>query len=129
MTNKLNTLELEGWPLDFFTGKALGHEMLVSNGGGGPAYLAGHPRQAFEPSRRPDHLHQVLLRMTTVLRHTPGGKPETWQARAIGSERFAGDVELPVAVCRALVLHVFGNTVDAPEGVAPAADECEDLFA
>lgn len=136
MTIKLDTLQLDGWQLDYFAGKALGNKMLISNDGAGPAYLATDTSQAFEPCSRPDHLYPVLLRMKTILAPASEGKP--WEARAAGSDKFAAGATIEQAVCRALVLKVFGPTVEMrdvsalAEGPTPAPDTpaaCDDLFA
>ena len=128
MSAQLDTLTLTGWQLDYFTGLALGHGMLISNDGAGPAYLADSQFRAYEPSRNPTDLFAVMQRMATMIQMGTAGKQSTmWTARAVGSTLFAADPALSVAVCRALVLSVLGPVVSLP-GVTCVAD-CGDLFA
>lgn len=118
----LDTLTLDGWQLDYFTGMALGYAMLISNNGAGPAYRANRQQSAYEPSNNSHHdLMPVLLAMRSIMRG-PDGKDD-WMVRADGCFDFARADALPVAVCRALVLHTFGVSVSLP-----GADSCEDLF-
>lgn len=117
----LDTLTLDGWHLDYFTGLALGYEMLISNYGAGPAYRADRTTSAFEPISNPYDLMPVLLQMRSIMRG-PDGKDD-WMVRADGCFDFARADALPVAVCRALVLGHFGATVSLP-----GDDSCEDLF-
>lgn len=133
----MNTLQLDGWQLDYFTGLALGHEMLISNDGTGPAYIGSRTDTPFEPSCRAMDMHHVLLRMASVLRGADGNKD--WMARAAGCSTFARGPDPAVAVCRALVLHVFGLRVELPSGQTgtdsvsykndSVSDACDDLFA
>ncbi len=120
----LDVLTLDGWLLDYFTGLALNCDMVVSNGGAGPAYRAKDLTRAFEPCLIPNDMLPVLNKMTTVLRMPGSG----WQARAYGSSTFADGPTVSVAVCRALVVGEFGVNVPHPAPVAVPAD-CEDLFA
>lgn len=106
----LDVLALDGWLLDYFTGKALGYDMKI-----------GHTRN-FEPCLRGEDLMPVLERMTTVLCMPGSG----WQARVHGCQVFGEGPTVSIAVCRALVVATLGPAVQHP---APADDTCEDLFA
>ena len=119
----LHTLTLDGWQLEYFTGLALGYEMVIANEGAGPAYLAVSQFRAYEPTRNPTDLFAVLMEMASVMQCATRG--ERWSARAVGHHTFAHGETLSVAVCRALVLRKFGLTVSLPGAV----DGCEDLFA
>lgn len=92
------TLELTGDDLVRFTQQALGDTPLSAD--------------------------SLLILMQSVL--APWGTDETrvWSARAKGGAEFATGPDPLTAMQRALVLKVFGLTVDLPA----APDDCEDLF-
>lgn len=124
MSTPLDTLQLDGWHLDYFTGLALGYEMEIPNSGAGPAYRKGWGHRSFAPTFNgiSADLHPVLLKMTTLMRGADGNTD--WMARAERCFHFARGNTPAVAMCRALVLSIFGKTV-----LLPVADDCEDLFA
>ena len=135
---KIDVRTLDGWRLDYFTGLALGYEMLIPNNGAGPAYLARCTGRAFEPSRNLSDAEPVLARIRTLMQRTG---PDLWQARANECSEFANGDMPTVAMCRALVLHKLGAEVSLPGKSAASpriscADsyqsdsaDCEDLFA
>ena len=124
----LDTLTLDGWQLDYFTGLALGYDMQVSL-----SEVAYRTASSFSPTRGDSDLMPVLMRMQTIMQMS---RLEPWQARAKGCSAFAGGESLPVAVCRALVLGRWGSTVEL--AATPGGDcvgsyvndsnSCEDLF-
>lgn len=116
----LNTSDLTDAPLAYFTGKALGYTM--SEPSGGTVYAMGVYAEAFDPQHNPSHLLLILPRIATVLQQQTGDVV-LWYARAKDFNQFANSPEMPAAVCRALILSVFGATV-----TLPAADTCDDLF-
>lgn len=118
----LDVLTLDGWPLDHYTGLALGYEMLASNDGVGPAYWAFDTSRAYSPTEIAYDLMPVLQQMATVLQMEPG----RWQARATGCNVFGVGSTVSVAVCRALVVARMGLVVPAVGAPVP---DCEDLFA
>ena len=119
---QLDVLTLDGWQLDYFTGLALGHDMLISNDGAGPAYLAHRTTSAFSPSVLNDSdLMPVLQKMRVIMKSAWQGE---WLARADGCNAYATGTSLAQAVCRALVLGRWGSTVE----LVGSVDLCEDLF-
>ncbi len=130
----LDVLTLDGWRLDYFTGLALGYEMLISLSD--VAYKVGG--DDFSPTADGQDLMPVLLRMRTVMKGADGNTD--WMARAEGCEVFARGPLPEIAICRALVLSKFGEIVKLPCGAlrvsvssykndSDVADNCEDLFA
>ena len=122
----LDVLTLDGWRLDYYTGQALGYEMLVSNDGAGPAYRADRTNSAFTPTLDPRDLMPALKKMDTVLHLVRRG---VWHARAAGRTVCGEGPTVDTAVCRALVMSVLGVTVPSLGVGAGVGAGCEDLFA
>lgn len=130
MSTTLDTLQLDGWQLAYFTGLAMGYPMQMSTPG---------PDDQV-PTVGGIELLPVLLKMRTVMKGADG--KAAWMARAEGCEEFARGDSPAVAMCRALILVKFGKTVVlhgaqmdmgvcsyTNDSMTPGATDCEDLFA